>query len=120
MKVTGYSRVSKDLIIKELEKELKDKKCFFIAQHGTISATIIDSLRAKLRKADTRYFVAKKSLGRKALERTNIKVLPDNCSYSIASSPILTTPNAGKPTLLLSEICSVSGVSFFVVTAAIG
>ena len=78
MKATGYSRVSKDLIIKELEREFKDKSCFFIAQHGTISATTIDSLRAKLRTANTRYFVAKKSLFRKALDRANIKALPED------------------------------------------
>ena len=36
MKATGYSRVSKEKLIGEIEKELKARSTFFVAQHGTI------------------------------------------------------------------------------------
>ncbi len=75
MKVTGLSRVSKDIIIGEIEKELKSRQTFFIAQHGAISATALDQLRAKLRTSNARYFVVKNSLGKKAFEKANMKDL---------------------------------------------
>ena len=73
MKTTGLSRVSKDMIIKELEKELKSRDTFFIARHDSVPAANIDKLRANLRAAKTRYFVVKNTLGQKALERANLK-----------------------------------------------
>lgn len=75
MRETGFSRVSKELIIKEIEKELKRGEPFFIARHDTVPAANIDKLRAKLRGAKTRYFVVKNTLGQKALERANLKDL---------------------------------------------
>jgi len=88
VKVSGFSRVSKDLIIKELEKEFKDKPCFFVAQHGFLPATALDTLRARLRKTNTRYFVAKKSLGKIAMERANIQAIPGklegSCGFAFA------------------------------------
>ncbi len=72
MKVTGLSRVSKDIIIAQIEKDLKDSPSFFVTQHGTLSATALDKLRAKLRPTHTRYVVVKNTLGRKALERAKL------------------------------------------------
>lgn len=72
MKATGFSRVSKENIISEIEKELKSRPVFFVVQHSTVSATALDGLRAKLRKAGTRYLAAKGSLGRKAFERAKL------------------------------------------------
>ena len=72
MKTTGYSRVSKDLIIGEIEKELKSGKNFFITQYGRVSASTMDKLRAKLRPSKSRYFVVKGSLGKKAFERAKL------------------------------------------------
>lgn len=77
MKATGLSRVSKDIIITEIEKELKAKPAFFVAQHGTLSAAALDKLRARLRSTNTRYFVVKNSLGRKALEKADLKPLSE-------------------------------------------
>lgn len=77
MKTTGYSRVSKDLIIKELDKEIKSRPMIFVAEHGTLSAPALDKLRARLRPTNTRYFVVKNSLGRRALEKANLKPLAD-------------------------------------------
>jgi large subunit ribosomal protein L10 len=82
MKTTGFSRVSKDIIISELEKEFKSRPAFFVAQHGTISATSLDQLRAKLRATNTRYFVVKNSLGKKALEKANLSQFSDSLSGS--------------------------------------
>ena len=65
MKVTGYSRVSKESIIKEIEKELKSRDTFFILRHDTVSATKMDKLRSKLRAGHTRYFSVKNTLGQK-------------------------------------------------------
>lgn len=72
MKTTGYSRVSKEKIITEIEKELKARPVFFVVQHAAVSATALDGLRAKLRKAGTRYLAVKGSLGRKAFERAKM------------------------------------------------
>ena len=33
MKTSGFSRISKDLIIKQVEKELKAQPIFFVTQH---------------------------------------------------------------------------------------
>ena len=73
MKATGLSRTSKDMIIKEVEKELKAHPIFFVTQHGTVSATSMDKLRSKLRQSKARYLVVKSSLGQKAFEKANLK-----------------------------------------------
>lgn len=77
MKTTGFSRVSKDIIIREIEKELKGKPTFFVTQHGGVSAVSLDKLRKKLRGVDSRYLVVKKSLSKKAFERANLKEVSD-------------------------------------------
>ena len=73
MKTTGLSRVSKELIIAEIEKELKAHPTFFITQHDQVAASKIDKLRAKLRMSQTRYLVVKNTLGQKAFERAKLK-----------------------------------------------
>ena len=82
MKVTGFSRVSKDSSISEIEKELKSRPTFFVAQHATLSATALDKLRAKLRSVNSRYMVIKNSLGKKALERAKFQGLSDSFNGS--------------------------------------
>ena len=78
MKETGFSRVSKEALIKEIEKEAKARPSFFITNQGTLPANALDRLRANLRKANARYLVVKNSLGRKAFERAK---LADFSSY---------------------------------------
>ena len=78
MKATGYSRVSKNLIIGEIEKELKKSSVFFVTEHGAVSALAMDRLRAKLRAGNTRYLAVKKSLGRKALEKSNLPSIAES------------------------------------------
>ena len=78
MKTSGLSRLSKDLIIKEVEKELKARPVFFVTQHATVSATSLDKLRAKLRQSNARYLVVKSRLGQKAFEKANLKDVADN------------------------------------------
>jgi large subunit ribosomal protein L10 len=82
MKTTGLSRVSKDLIIADIEKELKARPAFFVAQHGTVSAPMLDQLRTKLRAANTRYFVVKNRLAKKALEKAKLEALAENFTGS--------------------------------------
>jgi large subunit ribosomal protein L10 len=82
MKATGFSRVSKDIIIGEIEKEIKNRKVFFVVEHGTLSASKMDKLRAKLRPTGTRYFSVKNSLGRRAFEKHNLKPLAENLTGS--------------------------------------
>ncbi len=72
MKAAGLNRLSKDSIIREIEKEIKAHPTFFVAQHNAVPAASLDRLRAKLRAADSRYLVVKNSLGKKALERANL------------------------------------------------
>ena len=73
MKPTGFSRLSKDIIIRDIEKELKAKSVLFLTEHGGVSAVSLDKLRSKLRGTNTRYMAIKKSLGKKALEKANLK-----------------------------------------------
>ena len=73
MKTTGFSRVSKDLIIKEIEKELSGHTTFILADHGKLPAAKLDNLRAKLRVAGSRYLVVKNTLGRRAFEKKGFK-----------------------------------------------
>ncbi len=93
MKTTGFSRVSKDKMIGEIEKEIKSRPVLFVAQHGTISASALDKLRAKLRASDTRYLVVKNTLGKKALERANLKNLGETlngaCGIAFSSGDII-------------------------------
>ena len=77
MKSTGLSRVSKDLIIGEVEKEIKSRPAFFITQHGTISATAMDKLRAKLRSSKSKYVTVKNRLGKKAFENAKMPALSE-------------------------------------------
>ena len=73
MKVTGFSRVSKELVIKQIEKELKKGEPFFVVRHDKVPAMNLDRLRAKLRAAKARYLVVKNTLGQKAFERASLK-----------------------------------------------
>lgn len=78
MKTTGLSRLSKNSIITDIEKELKSRPSFFVAQHGTVSAPLMDQLRAKLRSVNTRYFVVKNRLAKKALENAKLGAFTEN------------------------------------------
>ena len=89
MRVEGFGRVSKELIIREIEKELKNREVFFVARHDTVPAANLDRLRAKLRASKTRYFVMKNTLGQRVLERANLKDLAGHiqgaCGIAFAS-----------------------------------
>lgn len=93
MKTTGLSRVSKDLIIGELERELKSRPAFFVTQHGTVSGTTMDRLRAKLRLSNSRYIAFKNTLGKKALEKANLEAFTDSmtgaCGIAFTSGDIV-------------------------------
>ncbi len=82
MKATGLSRVSKDSIIGEIEKEIKGRSTFFVVQHGTLPAASLDKLRAKLRAVNARYFSVKNSLGRRAFDKANMKGLSESLTGS--------------------------------------
>ncbi|OIO38362.1 MAG: 50S ribosomal protein L10 [Candidatus Omnitrophica bacterium CG1_02_49_16] len=77
MKETGFGRVSKNLIIAQIKKELEGSPAFFITKYAGISSGSLDKLRTKLRGADSRYFVIKNSLGRKALASKKFSPLAD-------------------------------------------
>lgn len=78
MKTTGFSRVSKNSIIAEIEKELKSRPIFFVVQHGRTAANSMDKLRAKLRPSHSRYVAVKRSLGKIALEKASVKPLSES------------------------------------------
>ncbi|MBI4431973.1 MAG: 50S ribosomal protein L10 [Candidatus Omnitrophica bacterium] len=80
MKETGFSRVSKNLIITELEKEIKSHSIFFIADHSSIPAAMMDKLRAKLRGSKGRYLVVKNTLGRRAFEGAKLAGVSETIS----------------------------------------
>ncbi|PIU39851.1 MAG: 50S ribosomal protein L10 [Candidatus Omnitrophica bacterium CG07_land_8_20_14_0_80_50_8] len=96
MKETGFSRVSKNLIITQIEKELDSRPAFFITQHTGVSASSLDKLRVKLRGANSRYLVVKNSLGRRALDRGKfaslIKHVTGACGIAFSSGdPVLSS-----------------------------
>ena len=72
MKTTGFSRVSKESIISEIEKELKKRPTFFIVNHDKVPSNKLDKLRTRLRTSQSRYFVVKNTLGQKAFERMKL------------------------------------------------
>ncbi len=80
MKTTGLSRVSKEIIIRELDKELKNYSTYFVTQQGKTSAFALDGLRTRLRKTKGRYIVVKNSLAKKAFEKNKIEKLPEGLS----------------------------------------
>ena len=98
MKTTGFSRVSKDLIIKEIEKELKKGEPFFVVRHDTVPAAAIDKLRAKLRGAKTRYLVVKNTLGQKAFERAKLTEVGGHiqgaCGIAFTSGDVVNSSKA--------------------------
>ena len=65
--------MSKDSIIGEIAKELKQRATFFVTRHDTVPASKIDKLRAKLRASQSRYLVVKNTLGRRALDQAKLK-----------------------------------------------
>lgn len=93
MKTTGLSRVSKEIIIGEIEKEIKKRPAFFVAQQGPLSAAALDKLRVKLRPTNTRYLVVKNSLGRKAFDKTNLAAfgesLTGTCGIAFTSGDVV-------------------------------
>ena len=96
MKETGFSRVSKNLIIEQIEKELKVSPTFFITQHTSVPAVSLDKLRAKLRTTSSRYVVVKNSLGRRALQKDKFSNLAElmtgACGIAFSSGdPVLSS-----------------------------
>ena len=96
MKTTGFSRISKDLIIREIEKELATRSIFFVVQQGSTPANALDKLRAKLRTSNARYLVVKNSLAKKALEKTKLEkfssALEGCCGLAFSSGdPVLSS-----------------------------
>ena len=96
MKETGFSRVSKNLIITQIEKELDSKPAFFITQYAGVSSSSLDKLRVKLRGSNSKYLVVKNSLGRRALNRGIFKPLAESmtgaCGIAFSSGdPVLSS-----------------------------
>ena len=98
MKATGLSRVSKNNIISQIEKELKAHETFFITRQGALSATSLDKLRVRLRQSKTRYLVVKNNLGRKALEKVKLNAFSDSlegtCGIAFAGNDIIASSKA--------------------------
>ncbi len=92
MKTSGLSRVSKDSIIKSIEKELKAQPVFFVTQHDRVPAASMDKLRSKLRTSKSRYFSIKNSLGKRALEKAKLSQFSE---FLTGSSGLVFT--AGDP-----------------------
>jgi len=96
MKTTGFSRVSKDLIIREIEKEFTKRSIFFVVQQGSTPANALDKLRAKLRTSDSRYLVVKNSLAKKALEKAKLEKFSSHvggcCGFAFSSGdPVISS-----------------------------
>ena len=96
MKETGFSRVSKNLMIRQIEKELDTRPTFFITQYVSVPAVSLDKLRAKLRTTNSRYLVVKNSLGRKALKKEKFSNLSEQmtgaCGIAFSSGdPVMSS-----------------------------
>ena len=96
MKETGFSRVSKNLIIAQIQKELNERPVFFITQYAGVSAVSLDKLRSKLRGVNSRYLVVKKSFDRQALGKGNFLSLAESmtgaCGIAFSSGdPVLSS-----------------------------
>lgn len=101
MKTTGLSRVSKDSIISEIAKELKDRPTFFVTHHGSLSPTKLEKLRTKLRLSNSRYMVIKNSLGKKAFEKAK---RPEFCDLMTGACGIaFTGTDAVGPSKILMD-----------------
>ena len=75
MRVDGLSRISKDSIIKQIEKEMKKRDAFFVTKHAKVAASSLDKLRAQLRKSGTQYFAVKNSLAKRAFGTGGLEAL---------------------------------------------
>ena len=96
MKITGFSRVSKESIISEIEKEIKKRTTFFVMRHDAVPAAKLDKLRTRLRGVQARYLVVKNTLGQKAFERAKIKGVSEHiqgaCGIAFSSGdPVLSS-----------------------------
>src|SRR3989338_4784579 len=109
MKVTGLSRVSKEIIIREIKKELKGRPTFFVTDHGAISGTNLDKLRANLRRVKSRYLVVKRTLVKKALESAELKPVSEQVTGAIGIA--FTDGDPSAPSKILLE-CSNANESF--------
>lgn len=109
MKVTGLSRVSKDIIIREIKKELKGRPTFFVTDHGTISGTDLDKLRTNLRRVKSRYLVVKRTLVKKAFEASELKSVSEQITGAIGIA--FTDGDPSAPSKVLLE-CSKANETF--------
>lgn len=75
MKVEGLSRVSKDLIIKQITRELGNRDSFFVTKQSKVAASSLDKLRSKLRKSGTSYLSVKNSLAKIAFTKAGLEDL---------------------------------------------
>ena len=98
MKTTGFSRVSKESLITEIEKEIKKRPTFFIVHHDKVPSNKLDKLRTRLRAVQGRYFVVKNTLGQKAFERAKLTGYTEHihgaCGIAFTSGDPVTSSKA--------------------------
>lgn len=70
-----YSRLSKELMMKELETKFKKHPNFIISKYTKLSASDINLLRRNVKKIKSEYFVIKNTLASKVIENLDRKDL---------------------------------------------
>jgi len=66
-----YSKVCKDLMVKDLEEKFKTNQNFIITEYGATQSNDINSFRRKVEKANFSYMVVKNRLCKNVLEKFN-------------------------------------------------
>jgi len=78
IKKPSYGKLSKSLLVKELEDTLRGGESVFVTQFSNVSVNALFDLRKKLRAKKTQYLVVKNTLGRRVFGAGAHKALAEH------------------------------------------
>ena len=95
MKKTGYGKLTKEKMVKELLADIKEQQNFFITNYMGSSVSDLDNVRKSLRPLKASYFVVKNSIFNVVLEQLKIedakKLVDGGVGISLSGEDYLAT-----------------------------
>ena len=94
MSRVSFGKLSKDLLVKHLENDLKEAPQVFVTSFSKVPVNLIDDLRKKLRTSGAGYRVVKNSLAKRVLSQKRFAGLDDQlvgqCGLGISRGDVST------------------------------
>jgi large subunit ribosomal protein L10 len=98
MKSTGYGKLTKERMVKELLSDIKERQNFFITNYMGSSVSDLENVRKSLRSSSSTYFVVKNSILNVVLDQLKIEdaksLVDGGVGVSVSGGDIIATTKA--------------------------